>query len=126
MPAKEGRDLQHVDHFGDLGALPGLVHVGEHRQAEVLAQIGEDRQRLVYPEPALPREARPVRLVEARLVDEADPETCRHLLQPPGRGEGVIAAFELAGAGDQGQRQVVAEGGGANGDMRVRFHGAGL
>ena len=37
LAAEEGRDLQHVDDLGDRRALLGLVHVGEHRQAEALA-----------------------------------------------------------------------------------------
>ena len=45
LPAEERRNLQHVDDLGDLGALLRLVHVGQHRQPELLADVGEDRQR---------------------------------------------------------------------------------
>ena len=81
---------------------------------------------LSRPRPALALEAGAVRLVERGLVDEADPELRRHLLQPPGHVEGVLARFELAGPGDERERQVVAEGGGADLDVRVGFHGARL
>ena len=46
LPAQERRDLQHVDRLRDFGALRGLVHVGQHGQAERGADLGEDRQRL--------------------------------------------------------------------------------
>ena len=59
----------------------------------------------------MPASAGAVGLVERGLVDEADAEPRRHLLQPPRHVEGVRARFELAGAGDQRQRQVITEGG---------------
>ena len=122
LPAKERRDLQDVDDLGDLGALLALVNVGEDGDAQPLAEIGEDRQRLVETEAALARETGAVGLVERRLVDEADPEARRHLLQPAGDVEGVVARFELAGPGDERKRKVVAEPGGADLYMGVGFH----
>ena len=46
LPAQERRDLQHVDRLRGLGALRGLVHVGQHGQTERGADLGKDRQRL--------------------------------------------------------------------------------
>ena len=48
LPAQEGRDLQHVDRLGDARALRGLVHVGQHRHAElsrISAKIGSASSR---------------------------------------------------------------------------------
>ena len=40
--------------------------------------------------------------------------------------EGVVARFELARAGDEGERQVVAEDGIADGDVRIGIHGGAI
>ena len=80
LAAEEGGDLQRVDRLGDPGALGALVHVGDHRQADRLADFGEDRQRRLEPQPARARAGGAVRLVERRLVDEPDPEPRRDLL----------------------------------------------
>ena len=77
LPAQEGRDLQHVDRLRHLGALRGLVHVGQHGQAERGANLGEDRQRLRQPDAARGRARGAVGLVERGLVDEADLEARR-------------------------------------------------
>ncbi len=64
LPAQEGRDLQHVDGLGHRCALLRLVHVGQDRQAEAVADLGEDRQRLRQPDATAALGAGPVRLVE--------------------------------------------------------------
>jgi hypothetical protein len=38
----------------------------------------------------------------------------------------MLARLELAGPGDQRERQIIAESGGANSDVMVRIHGRGL
>src|SRR5690606_20578979 len=50
------------------------------------------------------------------LVDEADAELGRHLLQRAGHVEGMLARFELAGTRDQRERRVVGETDIADGD----------
>ena len=50
---KKGGDLQHVDRGCDARALLGVVHVGEHRNFQAVADLGEDRQRRVEAEAAL-------------------------------------------------------------------------
>ena len=72
LAAEEGRDLQHVDRLGHGGALLGLMHVGDDGKPDALPDLGEDRERLVEPEPARACGAGAVRLVEGALVDEAD------------------------------------------------------
>ena len=47
LAAQEGRDLQHVHHLGDTRALAGLVHVGDDRQPERLADLCEHGKRAV-------------------------------------------------------------------------------
>ena len=41
LAAKESRDLQHIDDFGGEIALTGLVHVGQRRQAEAIADFAK-------------------------------------------------------------------------------------
>ena len=96
--------------FGDDAALLLVVDVGQQRQAELLAQIGKDRQRRVEPGPALAGQRGAVRLVEAGLVDEADAEPGGHFLERAGHVEGVLARFQLARAGDQRERRGIGEG----------------
>ena len=95
LAAEERRNLQHVDRLRGGGALLALVHVGQHRQAEALADFGEDRQRRREPDPALRPAAGPVGLVERGLEHEADVAPLRDLLQrasrPPARARGFRA-----------------------------------
>ena len=98
LPAQEGRDLQHVDRLGDRRALLGRVHVGQHRHAEALAHLGEDRQALLHAEAARGVGAGAVRLVEAGLVDEADAELARELGQRAGTSPARARGFR-AGTG---------------------------
>ena len=72
LAAEEGGDLQHVDRLRRDRALRALVHVGEHRQAERLADFGEDRQRRLQPDAARAGARGAVGLVERGLEDEAD------------------------------------------------------
>ena len=79
------------------------------------ADFGEDRQRVFEPDAARGAAGRAVRLVERGLEHEADAASGRDLLQRARDFEGVGADFELAGAGDEGERQIGAEGDGAGG-----------
>src|SRR5690606_33241644 len=63
LTAKEGGNLQHVDHLGDGGALLRFVHIRQHRQTEAIADLGEDIHGGGEPEPTTPAEAGAVRLV---------------------------------------------------------------
>ena len=81
--AQEGRDLQDVDRLRDGGALVALMHVGQNRQAEFLADIGEDRQRLFQSRCRAPCSAGAVGLVEAGLVDQPDAELSQASFSAP-------------------------------------------
>ena len=95
------------------------MHVGEHGDVQRLADLGEDRQRGGEPDAARARSAGAVRLVERGLVDEADPELRRDLLEGARRVEGVRAALERARTGDQRQWQRIAEAHRADSDDRI-------
>ncbi len=109
LPAQERRDLQDIDGLRDLGALRGLVDIREHGQAERGADLGKDRQRLLQADPARRGCAGAVGLVERGLVDEPNAEPRGDLLQRSRHLERVRAALELARAGDDRDRQVIAE-----------------
>ena len=85
------------------------MNIRQDRNLELLAQIGKDRECAIEPLPAHARKACPVRLVVRGLIDEADTKTHRHLLELACHHEGVVAAFELAWAGNQEERLVVAD-----------------
>ena len=81
LPAQERRNLQHVDGRRHARALRGVVHVGEHRHfqlSRISAKIGSAASRPM-PRAALGRGA--VGLVERGLVDEADADARRDLLE---------------------------------------------
>ena len=91
------------------GALADLVHVGQHRQADDLADLGEDRQRLAEAEAPAGARRGAVGLVEGGLVDEADVQPPGDLLERSCGLQRVGAAFELAGPGDDRQPLGVAD-----------------
>ena len=116
LPAQERRDLQYVDRWRDARALRGVVHVGEHRNFQCVADFGEDRQRRVEADAARTLGRRAVGLVEGGLVDETDADARRDLFERARHFQRMRAAFQLARPGDQRQRQGVAEAHGADGD----------
>ena len=97
LPAQEGRDLQHVDGWRDARALRGLVHVGEHRHFQRVADFGEDRERRVEPDAARGFGRGAVGLVERGLVDEADADPRRDLLQRRRHFQRMRPAFQRHG-----------------------------
>ncbi len=52
LAAEEGGDLQNVDHFGDRRALMGIMHVGQHRDAEFGADVGQNGEATVHADAA--------------------------------------------------------------------------
>jgi hypothetical protein len=102
-------------------ALAGVVHVGDHGQAEALADLGEHRQRAVEPDAAPAAERGAVGLVERGLVDQPDAEPPADLLEPGRHLQRVRAAFHLAGPCQHGDRAVVAERHVAGAHGRVGF-----
>ena len=121
LPAKEGRDLQHIDRWRDARALRCVVHVGEHRNFQRVADLGEDGQRRVEADAARTLGRGAVGLVEGGLVDEADADARRDFLQRRRHFQRMRPAFHLAGPGDQRQRQGIAEAHGADGDGGIGF-----
>jgi len=103
-----------------LGALRGFMHVGQHRQAKRGSDLREDRQRLRKAKPARGGRAGAVGLVEGGLVDETYLQPRGDLLQGGGHLQRVLTAFELAGSGNDRDRQIIAELDRANGDDRRR------
>ena len=51
LPAQKRRRLQHIDHRGNLGDLVTLVHVGQHRYADLPPDLGQNAQPFVHSEP---------------------------------------------------------------------------
>ena len=95
------------------------MHVGHDGQAERLADFGEDGQCRLESDPARGPGTRAVRLVERGLVDDADAQLVRDLLQGCRHFKRVHAAFELARPSEQRERQAVGNADVADLDHRI-------
>ena len=79
------------------------MHVGQHRQVELLAHALEDAQALLQAQAAKAAERAAVRFVERGLEHERYRKLGRDGFEPLGRGQHERLALDHAGAGDQEQ-----------------------
>src|SRR5205807_6726319 len=103
LPAEERGDLQDVHHLGGRRALGRLVDVGEHGQADLRLDPGEDAQAFLQPRAAERLHAGPIRLVEAALEDDRNPVLLRHLRHLVRVPERELLPLDHAGPGDRDQ-----------------------
>src|SRR5690606_9983787 len=106
---QEGRRLQYVHHARDLVHRRVLVHVGQHRHADLPLHLAQHAQALLHARPAERGSRGAVGLVEAGLEDEVDAERRGDLLQLTGHVELQLLALDHARAGDQEKRLVAAD-----------------
>ena len=92
------------------------MHVGQDRHADAFANLRKDGKRELNAQTAHRIGAGAVRLVEACLVDEPQARLRRDLLQRRRHLQRVVARFQRAGSGDDGERLVVADLHGADAD----------
>src|SRR5262245_24278486 len=125
LAAKECRNLQHVNDRRDLRALLGIVHIGEDRHLQLVANLGKDCQRGFETEAARGFGRRSIGLVERCFVNKANPRAAGYFLQSGRHFQRVRFAFKRTGPGNQGQRQRVAEAHAAdrNGGVGLLIHG---
>ena len=100
LPAEEGWNLQDIHGLGHRGALPGFMHVGDHRTANGLANSGQNRQALLQPQAAQGVATGAVRLVKGRLENKAQTQTAGHVAKRPSHLKGLGAALQRAGPGN--------------------------
>ena len=122
LAAQIGGDLQHIDRRAHRRALLGQVDIGDYRAADAVAHRGENLQALGHADAARAVAAGAVRLVEGTLVDQPDAHARGDVVKRSGDLQGVVAALDGAGAGDQGQRQIIADAQIAHGDMSGLSH----
>ena len=103
LPAEERRNLQHVRDFGGGSALPDLVHVGEHGQADFLLHAGEDPQPFDQTGTAKGLSAGAIRLVEAALEDGRDSVLLRGVRHLARLAQRELLAFDHARTRDDDQ-----------------------
>ena len=103
LPAEERGDLQDVHHLCGRRALGRLVDVGEHGQADLRLDPGEDAQAFLQPRAAERLHAGPIRLVEAALEDDRNPVLLRHLRHLARVPERELLPLDHAGPGDRDQ-----------------------
>ena len=109
LPAQERGRLEHVDDGRDLVERRVLVHVGEHRHADLGAHALEHPEAPLDPEAAKPAQRRAVRLVERRLEHERHAELRGDRLELLGNVEHERLALDHAGPGDQEQWSVLTD-----------------
>ncbi len=109
LARQEGRDLQHVDDLReDARTAPRYGRRSAPARRVPCAGPRKTRKRRLQPRAARGAQRRAVRLVEAGLVDEADPELLRQFLQLARHVEGVSAPTPAGdgGTGDERKRRV--------------------
>ena len=106
LTAKEGRRLQNVHHRRHFIERRVLVHVGEHRHADLLAHLRESLQASLEPRTAEARARGTIRLVERSLEDEGNIERGGHFLEASGHVDDQRLALDDAGTGNQEERAI--------------------
>ena len=109
LAAQERRSLEHVDHRRDFVERRVLVHVGDDRNARLVAHAFEYSQPGFHSRPPKALVRGPVRLVEGRLVDEPDPASLGNPRERVRRLHRQRLGFDDAGAGNEKQLLVVAD-----------------
>ena len=93
LPAEEGRRLQHIDHRGHRSDLVLGMHVGQHRHADLLPDLGQDAQALVHAQAAEGLAGTAVGLVVGRLEDDRECPSRRRFPSSARRYRGTAAAI---------------------------------
>ncbi len=109
LTAEERRNLQDINHGSNFGTLLFRMDIGQHWKTELFLEIGEDFHCLFETDTALGLQGGTIGLVEARLVDQANPELVGHFLETASHIESVFTRFHLARACDQSKRRAVGE-----------------
>jgi hypothetical protein len=109
LPAQEGRRLDHVDHRGDLVDRRVLVHVGQHRHADLLLDRLHHLQAFVQAGAAIALVRAAVGLVEAAFEDVEDVEFLGDLGDGAGDLDRHLLRFQRVRPRDDEQRLVDAD-----------------
>ena len=107
LTAKECWDLQDIDELSRHPAMVRLVHVGDHRAAELFANFRKDRQPRLCANPALSTQRRTVGLVIRPLKHEPRARRRTSLSNFFRQHTCMIKALELARPRNQRKRQII-------------------
>lgn len=113
-------DLQNIHHGCHRCAMRNLMHVRQGGDAKGLSHLIEHGERCIKPHAALAFQASAVCFIVAGFIDKTDTACLADFRQPTSNLDRVVARFHLARPGDQRERQIIAEGDVASGNM-VRF-----
>src|SRR5256885_3602268 len=109
LPAEERRRLHHVDHRRDLGERRVLVHVGEHRDADLALYGTQYFQTFFHAGAAVALARGAVRLVEGALEDVGHAESSGGLFQLAGDIDAELLALQRVRTGNEKERPVQAD-----------------
>ena len=109
LAAQKSRNLEEIDDLRDKGAIAALMHVGRDREACGRFDVAENRQCGGQSDAARTGVAGAVRLVVARLIYDGHADAVLDGAQRVGDLDRMVPRFDLAGPGDQDERQVVAD-----------------
>jgi hypothetical protein len=85
------------------------MHVGQDGKPELVTNVGKDRQRILQADAARGCRAGAVGLVETCFVNQANTGLFANFLQRTGHVEGMGAAFQLAGPGNDRKLEGIAD-----------------
>ena len=103
LAAEERGDLQDIDDFGDFGDVFRFVHVRKHRNVDFVFHLFQNAEALGESGAAKAAHRGTVGFVVGRFEDERNVQRAGHALDDFRHEEGVLLAFNDAGAGDEEQ-----------------------
>src|SRR5690606_7960005 len=106
LAAEECRRLDDIDNRSNLADRRVLVHIGEHRHADVVLHLLENAQAFLDARPAIASAGRAIRLVERTLEDVGNAKSIRHFLEMTGNIKRELFGFKRVRTRDDEQRLV--------------------
>ena len=101
LPAEEGRNLQHIQHFGCRRQLGNVMDIGEHRYLQFFFDVRQDFQSFFKARSPEGMVGRTVCFVIGRFENVLHTKAVADFLDFPSDHQGSVVSFNNAGAGDE-------------------------
>ena len=122
LPAQKGGNLQHIDMFGGNCALFSFMNVGQNRATVQFFDFVKGFHAFFNADAARRSQRGAVGLVIGSFENIVNAELFGHFHHGAGNVDGMLPAFDLAGTGNDCQRQFVADFKVSDFDRFLVFH----